>query len=90
MFEGVNAIQGILCLVYHGSIQIIANIPGSESPDCVRIRNVECLNGCVNGILLENQVTEKLYKIIRMNIIIMMKFAHRILVTTSDSPLYQG
>ena len=26
VFEGVNAIQGILCLVYHGSIQIIANI----------------------------------------------------------------
>ena len=52
VFEGVNAIQGILCLVYHGSIQIIANIPGSESPDCVRIRNVECLNGCVNGIFV--------------------------------------
>ena len=64
MFEGVNAIQGILCLVYHGSIQIIANIPGSESPDCVRIQNVECLNGCVNGISLENQVTEKLHMII--------------------------
>ncbi len=26
MFEGVNAIQGILCLIYHGPIQIIANI----------------------------------------------------------------
>jgi len=32
-------------------VQIIANIPGSESPDLFGFETFECLNGCVVWVL---------------------------------------
>ena len=47
----VNAIQGVFVLYIMDPVQIIANIPGSESPDLFGFETFECLNGCVVWVL---------------------------------------
>jgi hypothetical protein len=58
-------------------VQIIANIPGSESPDLFGFETFECLNGCVVWVLIRDSKTQRNYIIILIIIIIMMMMDSR-------------